>query len=126
MYWLLLVVLFIVSFPINAKLLHSVWYKWYPIEIYQLIENPATPSLLMKAQGKAILLFGVVQPILAAMPLLFGNRWWQYIICILASVSYSASGSPRFFIDRVRSSHFMRLGTLVSFVVGATVFTIIK
>lgn len=125
MYWLLLIGLFIVSLPVNAKLLHHVWYKWYPVEVYQLFDD-APPSLLMKAQGKAILLFGVAQPILAATPLLFENRWWQYIICILASASYSASGSPRFYLDRVRSSYFMRIGTLISFAVGATVFTLIK
>jgi hypothetical protein len=126
MYWGFLIGLFIISFPINAMLLNQVWYKWYPIEVYQLVEEPANPAVLMKAQGRAIMLFGFAQPLLAATPLLFGNQWWQYLICILASAGYSASGSPRFFVDRVRSSYFMRLGTLVSFAIGATVFTIVK
>jgi len=126
MYWGLLVGLYIITFPINAMLLGRVWYKWYPIEIYQVIGETVDQTTIMKAQGRAILLFGLAQPVLASVPLLFGNQWWHYLISILSSAGFSASGSARFFLDRVRSSHLMLLGTLVSFAVGAVVFSLLR
>jgi hypothetical protein len=126
MYWALLMLLFIITLPINTLLLGRVWYKWYPIDIYRVEGEAVDQSTIMKAQGRAILLFGLAQPILASVPLLFGNHWWQYIICAVSTTGFSASGSARFFLDRVRSSYLMRLGTLVSFAIGAVMFTLLR
>lgn len=126
MYWGLLVGLYVITIWINVMLIGRVWYKWYPIEIYQALGDTVNQTMIMKAQVRAILLFGLAQPVLASVPLLFGNQWWHYLISIISSVGFSASGSARFFLDRVRSSHLMLLGTLVSFTVGAVVFTLLR
>ncbi len=126
MFWGLLVGLYVITFPINSKLLGQIWYKWYPIQTCQVIGETVDQPTIMKAQFRAILLFGLIQPVLAAVPLLFGGQWWHYVICLLASVAYASSGSAKFFLDRVRSSYLMRLGTLVSFGIGAVIFTLIR
>ncbi len=126
MFWSLLFVFYIITFPFNALLLNKVWYKWYPIHNFEMLGEAVDQIIIMRAQLRAILLFGVLQPILASVPLLFGGQWWHYIICFLATVAYSASGSAKFYLDRVRSSHLMRIGTVISFVAGALIFTLIR
>ncbi len=125
MFWGLLVGLYIVTFPINAVLLRK-WYGWYPIQVYQTFGETVYQGEIMKAQFRAILLFGLVQPILATIPLLYGNKWFHYIICLLASAGYSSSGNPKFFLDRVRSSNLMRLATIIAFALGTLLFTQVR
>jgi hypothetical protein len=127
MFWILLVGLYGLMFPLNYLLLCKIWYKWYPVPVYQVLgEEVLDEASIMKAQIRAILLFGTLQSFLASVPMLFGSLWWQYLVCLLASAFYSASGSPRFFLDRVRSSYPMRFGTVVTFGIGAIVFTLIR
>ena len=126
MFWLLLIGLYILTFPINFILLGNVWYRWYPISIYEPIGEKVDNIRIKKAPFRAIFLFGLVQPFVATIPLLYGDRWYHYLICFIASVCYAASGSAKFFLDRVRSSHLMRLGTLLPFTVGTIVFSIIR
>jgi len=126
MFWLLLLVLYILTFPLNFILLQKAWYKWYPASIYGPIGEEIDNVTIMQAQLRAILLFGLVQPFIASIPLLYGGRWYHYLICFMASVGYAASGSAQFFLDRVRSSHLMRLGTLLPFCAGAIFFSLIR
>lgn len=126
MFWVILVGLFVLTFPVNAILLKSVWHQWYPIHIYQELGESVDTATVMRAQIRAILLFGVLQPVLSATPLLFGGKWWHYVVCLFASTAYAASGSPQFFLDKVRSSPLMRIGTFVPFGIASVVFTLIN
>ena len=126
MFWVLLIGLYILTFPLNFILLGKVWYKWYPALIYEPIGEEVDNMTITQAQLRAILLFGLVQPFVATIPLLYGDHWYHYLICFIASVSYAASGSAKFFLDRVRSSYLMRLGTLLPFTAGAIVFSVLQ
>lgn len=115
MFWLLLIGLFLVTFPLNKLLLRKVWDLIYPPDLYSPGGDFVPTTTLAKAQFTALAVFGLVQPTLAAVPLFYGQRWYHWLVCTLASVGYASSGSPRHLIDRVRSSHFMFLGTLAVF-----------
>ena len=85
MFWLLLIGLYILTFPINFILLGNVWYRWYPISIYEPIGEKVDNIGITKAQFRAIFLFGLVQPFVATIPLLYGDSWYHYLICFIAS-----------------------------------------
>ena len=118
MFWVLLLGMYAVTFPVNYLLLRHVWYRRYRPDFYRLLADRASASRLMKAQVLAVGLFGVVQPLLAVVPLVYGHEWYHYLIAAGAAIAYSASGSSGFFVDRVRSSHLMFAAVLVVFLCG--------
>jgi hypothetical protein len=126
MFWILLVALYIISLPLNSILLTKVWYRWYPPELFEPVGETVDNIVVIRAQLRALLLFGLVQPLLATVPLVFGGQWWHYLICLISSTAYVRSGSPRFFLDRARFSRLFRVGTLAPLAVGAIVFTLIR
>ena len=126
MFWILLVGLYVIILPVNIMLLKIVWYKWYPIQLYQFMGESVDTTTVVIAQFRAILLFGLLQPVLAATPLLFNDQWWHYMVCLLASVAYASSGSALFFLDKVRSSQLMCIGILVPLGIASVVFTLIR
>lgn len=112
MFWVVLFILYIFTLPINASLLGNVWYRRYPRETYQPLGTNVPELVTTQAQLTAIKLFGIFQPMLAGIPLIYGEKWYHFIICAFASVAYSSSGSAQHFVDRVRSSNLMFVATL--------------
>lgn len=121
MFWVLLILLYVLTFPINAFLLQHIWYRRYPPVVYQGIGATVPYRVIAKAQLTAITLFGLLQPALAALPLALGHHWYHWLVCAGAAIAYSSSGSPTSFVDRVRSSHLMFLACLGVFVAVALI-----
>jgi len=119
MFWLLIAGLYIVTFPLNAFLLRNVWYSKYKPDLYAHLGETVSAQEIFYAQVRAIFLFGLIQPILASLPLIYGNEWYHYLICAAASIAYTSSGSANFYLDKVRSSHFLFISTLVVFGISA-------
>jgi hypothetical protein len=115
MFWILLIALYIVTFPINLFLMKNYWLRSFPPVKYQHLGEEIPGHVIFNAQKKAILYFGVIQPILASIPTIYGNEWYHYLICAGASMAYASSGSPTSRLDTVRSSYLMFLSTLIIF-----------
>jgi hypothetical protein len=90
--------------------------------VYQHLGENVPDNVVYNAQKRAILYFGIMQPILASLPLTYGNEWYHYLMCAGASIAYASSGRPTSYIDKVRSSHLMFISTLIIF--GLSVLTI--
>ena len=121
MFWVLLIGLYLLTLPINSFLLRLIWYQYYPPTIPRAEQEEASDGSIAKAQFIFIILFGLIQPAMAALPLMFSRRWYHWVLCAGASIAYSASGSPVSFVDCVRSSHIMFLVCLGSFFLVALI-----
>jgi len=121
MFWVLLVAFYVMTFPLNVVLMKNIWLKRYPAPVYQPLGENIPTNVVFNAQKKAILCFGIMQPVLASIPLIYGSEWYHYLVCAGASIAYSSSGRPTSYLDKVRSSHLMFASALVVFALSSVI-----
>lgn len=128
MFWVCLIGLYLTTFPINDYLLRRVWRAWYPADSELAMMPPsriATKDMAL-ARTRAVLCFGLVQPAMAALPLLLGSDWYHWGMCAVASAWYAASGSPGFCLNVIGPRHILRTAALLSFFAAGTVIVTVQ
>jgi len=117
MFWISLAVLVVFIIPLNLVFI-NLWYMMFPpVDFSRFTETNTPRSFIIKAHVIAFVLFGIIQTAMVSLPLIYSDKWYNYIICGAANMVFASSGKTRFYLDKVRSSHVMRIMILVFFLV---------